>query len=108
VLKGWTQDNVQPAYLVPAEDRLAKALAEVGQAAGQGFHPWWHALPEFLSAITSLFEEVLVMDPDPTVRGQRLSLLAACRRELSRYWDPSRFSASEISKGRSDERRADE
>ncbi len=99
VVRDWNQSHLEPFYGDPQEERLAAATRQAAAASQRGVSSWWAAMPNVLDGLTELFERVLVMDADLTVRSRRLSLLAACRQELARFWDPSRFSAQDSQKG---------
>ncbi len=67
-----------------SERALLDALEEQGKAAAAALDGFdWEALCGVLSrlspAISSFFDNVMVMDPDPVVRGNRLTLLARSR-----------------------------
>lgn len=52
-----------------------------------GLEDWWDAAQEMVPVVTRLFDEVLVMDPDETVRERRVALLRRVLHVLSRYCD---------------------
>lgn len=54
---------------------------------------WWEGVLRVTDLVNRLFDEVLVMDPDLTVRERRLALLARVRAGLSRYFDMGLVSA---------------
>lgn len=66
------------ADLKQAADR-AMAVPD-GDLAG-----WWQAIEALVPRVQQFFEDVLVMDPDPSVRRGRLGLLAYVQSALGRY-----------------------
>ncbi|GAB6062876.1 glycine--tRNA ligase subunit beta [Deferrisoma palaeochoriense] len=90
ILKGQTPGEVRPeAFVAEAEEALWEAYQAVArqmeEAAARG------AYDEFLdgaaplkAAVDRFFDEVLVMDPDPAVRANRLALLGAVSTLLNR------------------------
>jgi glycyl-tRNA synthetase beta chain len=75
-----------------AERRLGEArdglARELGAArAGRDFAGALAALARFAAPLDRFFVEVLVMDPDETVRRRRLGLLAAIRSEVAAFAD---------------------
>ena len=78
----------------PAEQSLLVAAGELGAelakatSAGE-FAVALSAIERFAAPLEKFFVDVLVMDPDPEVRRQRLGLLAAIRRSISGVADLS-------------------
>src|SRR5690606_22230052 len=73
----------------PSERRLLDAVEEAGprveEAARRGdVAKALEVLAGLAPAVDSFFEDVLVMDPDPAVRRNRLALLAAVREVFDR------------------------
>jgi len=70
---------------LPAEAELLRALEGVGGAVSSALvRDDWEAvcasLADLSPAISGFFDEVMVMDDDPTVRANRLALLEQCKR----------------------------
>jgi glycyl-tRNA synthetase beta subunit len=49
---------------------------------------WWASLPALLAAVRQFFDAVLVLDPDPAVRGRRMALADFAREALSAPLEP--------------------
>lgn len=90
VLKDPVPARIREDYPTSAETDLAGAAMAL-QAAPDVSSWWREPVPWAARAVARLFDEVLVMDPDPAVREARLSLLAAVREGLVRFWDPVRY-----------------
>jgi glycyl-tRNA synthetase beta chain len=71
----------------PKEAALVEVTGRLQAAALAGVEQWWSAVPEMVQALEAYFEQVLVMDPDLTVRARRLGVLAQVRQALSIFWD---------------------
>jgi len=77
-----------------AERALASAAADLESAvdsalATSDFEAGLRAVQELAAPLDRFFVDVLVMDPDPEVRRNRLALLAGIRRQISRLADLS-------------------
>ncbi len=77
-----------------AEQDLLRAFADLKQEiesalSGHDFRRGLMAIERFAAPLDRFFVEVLVMDPDETVRGNRLALLAAVRRSIAAVADLS-------------------
>ncbi len=69
---------------------IERTLAELAETLWEGSEApaeWWEGALAISDVVNRLFEEVLVMDPDATVRDRRLELLAWVRAGLARYFD---------------------
>ncbi|WP_030159725.1 MULTISPECIES: glycine--tRNA ligase [unclassified Glycomyces] len=62
-------------------------IAELGALGGDRLGEWIDRAAGLPGAVDAFFEEVLVMDPDPQVRSQRLGLLAALDRNAAALLD---------------------
>ncbi|MBF0611825.1 MAG: glycine--tRNA ligase subunit beta [Magnetococcales bacterium] len=77
-----------------AEQRLVQEVTAVGQqvtAAGSDYGQALDALATLREAIDQFFDAILVMDPDPAIRGNRLALLHQVRETFRRVADISRL-----------------
>lgn len=89
VLKEPVAPQIREGYSTAAEEELARAARGLGRA--PDLASWWtKAVPAAVEAVARLFDDVLVMDPDSSVRAARLALLAAAGQGLTRFWDPVR------------------
>ncbi len=82
----------------PAEQRLAEALARAREQvrAALGTESWTQAygvLAELRPAVDGFFDDVMVMDPDPAQRDNRLALLRALHELLLPLADFGRLQA---------------
>lgn len=73
--------------LLAAAAELQERLSEAGEAGD--FGRALESIEGFAPPLEKFFVDVLVMDPDPEVRRQRLGLLAAIRRSISSVADLS-------------------
>lgn len=73
--------------LAGAAEELERAVAEALETSD--FEAGLRAVQALAAPLDRFFVEVLVMDPDPAVRRNRLALLAGIRREISRLADLS-------------------
>lgn len=90
-------DRVLPQELIAAETsrtsyplEIERALATTAEKLWRdsiAAEDWWEGALRVADLVNRLFDEVLVMDPDLTVRERRLALLARVRAGLSRYFD---------------------
>lgn len=93
-LAGGHEPCLQAHYPLPAEQRLADALEQAHQSAGDVTHhleEYWSQAYRLRGPVDRFFDEVLVMDPDPAVRQRRLSLLAAVAEFLTQGADLTRL-----------------
>ena len=78
----------------PAAAELARVLAVVeGSVAPGGWAEWPQAAASLAEPVARLFDEVMVMDPDPVIRQRRLGLVAAVSAWLSRPLEWSRVTS---------------
>ncbi len=70
--------EIERALAIAAENLWRESIAA---------EDWWEGALTVADLVNRLFNEVLVMDPDLTVREHRLALLARVRAGLSRYFD---------------------
>lgn len=95
--KGFTPHVVDEKLLsAPAEQALATTLAGMRgtlerTAAAQDYAGLMATLAQLRAPVDRFFEEVMVMDDDPAVRDNRLSLLAELRGQFCRVADFSRL-----------------
>ena len=81
--------NVDPALLRdPAERELAEKGAEVAAGVAdlrqhREYHPALEAIAGLRPEVDAFFVAVMVMDPDPALRGNRLALLARLLEDFS-------------------------
>ncbi|MCY0879145.1 MAG: glycine--tRNA ligase subunit beta [Firmicutes bacterium] len=68
-----------------AAEALHRACSQALAAPEGDLQAWWRSLAFLVPAIHEFFEGVLVMDPDPEVRAERLGLLKKVERALTRY-----------------------
>ncbi|MGB4430968.1 MAG: glycine--tRNA ligase subunit beta [Limnochordia bacterium] len=72
--------QLEPSALQPADVQFQQALQEAEQdclplASEGNYRGLLHRLAEFRARVDLFFEQVMIMDEDPTVRGNRLALL---------------------------------
>lgn len=71
------------------EQQLAQKISAIEAIPLDDRSRWWETALSMVSTANEFFDKVLVMDPDETIRRQRLALLARGRDALSRYFVPS-------------------
>jgi glycyl-tRNA synthetase beta chain len=89
-------DTPMPDPDVPAELALWNAFTELRGAAEQAlaardYERFYQTVGRLKQPVDSFFDEVLVMDPDPNVRGRRLGLLRSIAALLTRPADLKRL-----------------
>lgn len=74
--------------------RWERALADDAykMEAAADLDSWWRAAAAAGVTVSQFFDEVLVMDPDASVRARRIGLLTRVRRAMSRYFDVAALS----------------
>ncbi len=92
--ENWESEAVNPALLTaPEERRLRAAVEAIARDRGPSFPPLREltAIADLWPILDAFFDAVRVNDPDPTIRANRLGLLAWAGRELSQVADFSQI-----------------
>lgn len=86
------EPTVLSGYEGSPETALLGTLASLEHVPEEETERWWQGVQEATLAVNRFFDEVLVMDPDLTVRQRRLALMARGVRVYARYFDPEELS----------------
>ena len=74
------------SYRTAAESALADQISAIEQVDTDDWSQWWDQVLQSTVQVNNLFESVMILDQDPTVRTQRLQLLAKTCQVYRRYF----------------------
>ncbi len=86
IARGADETELGNAYSGIEGELKAKADAAL-EVSEDDLPGWWAAVENLVPVVEQFFQAVLVMDPNPTVRRQRLGLVGHAARALGRYFD---------------------
>ncbi len=69
------------------EEKLAVLIAGVVATPSGALDVWWDRVRDVVPVVNEFFDQVLVMDPEASVRLRRLRLLSSAQKALGRYYD---------------------